>query len=122
MLEEALEHLVKGIVDHDGDVAVRTKSARHGDILEVRVHPDDLGRVIGRRGRTASALRTVPDEVMKEFHAHGVSVIEVRKNRSTYSYKRDSAYNRRITTLTDIFGFFAFLGLATVFAAYLVGV
>ncbi|WP_298751013.1 RNA-binding protein [uncultured Serinicoccus sp.] len=59
MLEEALEHLVKGIVDHDGDVVVRTKNARHGDILEVRVHPDDLGRVIGRRGRTASALRTV---------------------------------------------------------------
>ncbi|WP_151525198.1 RNA-binding protein [Serinicoccus kebangsaanensis] len=59
MLEEALEHLVKGIVDHDGDVVVRTKHARHGDILEVRVHPEDLGRVIGRRGRTASALRTV---------------------------------------------------------------
>lgn len=59
MIEEALEHLVKGIVDHDGDVSVRTKSARYGDILEVRVHPEDLGRVIGRRGRTASALRTV---------------------------------------------------------------
>lgn len=59
MLEEALEHLVKGIVDHDGDVVVRNKSARHGDILEVRVHPEDLGRVIGRSGRTASALRTV---------------------------------------------------------------
>lgn len=59
MLEEALEHLVKGIVDHDGDVEVRAKNVRHGDLLEVRVHPDDLGRVIGRRGRTASALRTV---------------------------------------------------------------
>lgn len=59
MLEEALEHLVKGIVDHDGDVRVRTKNVRHGDVLEVRVHPEDLGRVIGRRGRTASALRTV---------------------------------------------------------------
>jgi predicted RNA-binding protein YlqC (UPF0109 family) len=59
VLEEALEHLVKGIVDHDGDVVVRRKNARHGDVLEVRVHPEDLGRVIGRRGRTASALRTV---------------------------------------------------------------
>ncbi len=59
MLEEALEHLVKGIVDHDGDVVVRRKNARYGDVLEVRVHPEDLGRVIGRRGRTASALRTV---------------------------------------------------------------
>ncbi|MEK9599740.1 MAG: KH domain-containing protein, partial [Pontimonas sp.] len=30
-----------------------------GDLIEVRVHPDDLGRVIGRQGRTAKALRTV---------------------------------------------------------------
>ena len=59
MLEEALEHLVKGIVDHDGDVVVRHKDGRRGELLEVRVHPDDLGRVIGRSGRTASALRTV---------------------------------------------------------------
>lgn len=59
MLEEALEHLVKGIVDHDEDVVVRTKNGRRGELLEVRVHPDDIGRVIGRSGRTASALRTV---------------------------------------------------------------
>ena len=59
MLEEALEHLVTGIVDHKDDVAVRRKELRRGEILEVRVHPDDLGRVIGRSGRTASALRTV---------------------------------------------------------------
>lgn len=59
MLEEALEHLVRGIVDHDDDVAVRHRELRRGDVLEVRVHPDDLGRVIGRSGRTASALRTV---------------------------------------------------------------
>ncbi|MDQ2758652.1 MAG: RNA-binding protein [Actinomycetota bacterium] len=59
MLEEALEHLVKGIVDHTDDVVVRRKELRRGDLLEVRVHPEDLGRVIGRSGRTASALRTV---------------------------------------------------------------
>ena len=59
MLDEALEHLVTGIVDHKDDVVVRSKNLRRGQILEVRVHPDDLGRVIGRSGRTASALRTV---------------------------------------------------------------
>ncbi|GAB76567.1 hypothetical protein SAMN05421595_1697 [Austwickia chelonae] len=59
MLEEALEHLVKGIVEHDEDVVVRHRELRRGEVLEVRVHPDDLGRVIGRSGRTASALRTV---------------------------------------------------------------
>ena len=59
MLEEALEHLVKGIVDNEEDVVVRLEDLRRGEVLEVRVHPDDLGRVIGRSGRTASALRTV---------------------------------------------------------------
>jgi hypothetical protein len=59
VLEEALEHLVRGIVEHPDDVVVRRKTLRRGDLLEVRVHPDDLGRVIGRSGRTASALRTV---------------------------------------------------------------
>jgi len=59
VLEEALEHLVKGIVEHDEDVVVRRKTLRRGEVLEVRVNPEDLGRVIGRSGRTASALRTV---------------------------------------------------------------
>ncbi|WP_283134217.1 RNA-binding protein [Rhizohabitans arisaemae] len=59
MLEEALEHLVKGIVEHPGDVRVHARRIRSGRVLEVRVHPDDLGKVIGRGGRTAKALRTV---------------------------------------------------------------
>ena len=59
MLEEALEHLVKGIVDHPEDVQVDLLTNRRGKTLEVRVHPDDLGKVIGRGGRTAKALRTV---------------------------------------------------------------
>ena len=59
MLEEALEHLVKGIVDHPEDVEVDMTSGRRGKTLEVRVHPDDLGKVIGRGGRTAKALRQV---------------------------------------------------------------
>ncbi|WP_131747966.1 RNA-binding protein [Frankia sp. Cppng1_Ct_nod] len=59
MLEAALEHLVRGIVDHPDDVHVDMQSGRRGRTLQVRVHPDDLGKVIGRGGRTARALRTV---------------------------------------------------------------
>ena len=59
MLEEALEHLVRGIVDHPDDVQVDLRNLRRGKVLEVCVHPDDLGKVIGRGGRTARALRTV---------------------------------------------------------------
>ncbi|MGE3191887.1 MAG: RNA-binding protein [Microbacteriaceae bacterium] len=59
MLASALEHLVKGIVDHPDEVTVDSSSSSRGEVLEVRVHPDDLGRVIGRAGRTAKALRTL---------------------------------------------------------------
>jgi predicted RNA-binding protein YlqC (UPF0109 family) len=63
MLEEALEHLVRGIVDHPDDVRVDMIDNRRGQRLEIRVHPDDLGRVIGRNGRTAKALRQVINSV-----------------------------------------------------------
>ncbi len=66
MLVDALDHLVRGIVDNPDDVEVRTRQQRGrnprysgGETLEVRVNPEDLGRVIGRGGRTATALRTV---------------------------------------------------------------
>jgi len=59
VLADALEHLVRGIVMHPDDVTVREKQLRRGPLLEVWVNPEDLGKVIGRNGRTATALRTV---------------------------------------------------------------
>ena len=59
MLADALEHLVRGIVTNPDDVTVRDKDLRRGRMLEVRVNPEDIGKVIGRSGRTATALRTV---------------------------------------------------------------
>ena len=56
---DALEHLIRGIVSHPDDVTVKDKELRRGRMLEVRVNPDDVGKVIGRLGRTATALRTV---------------------------------------------------------------
>jgi predicted RNA-binding protein YlqC (UPF0109 family) len=59
MLADALEHLVRGVVEHPDDVTVHEKQLRSGSMLEVRVLPDVLGKVIGRGGRTATAFRTV---------------------------------------------------------------
>ena len=67
-LGETLEHLVKGIVDHPDDVRVVSRMLRRGNVLEVRVHPDDLGKVIGRGGRTARALRTVVGSLAGNRH------------------------------------------------------
>ncbi len=54
-LAEALEYLITGFAHHPDDVQIDI----HDRGFEVRVHPDDLGRVIGRRGHTVQALRTV---------------------------------------------------------------
>ena len=76
-LVEALEHLVRGIVDHPDEVQVDMVTTRRGRTLEVRVHPDDLGKVIGRGGRTATALRTV----MSGIGGRGVRVDVVDTDR-----------------------------------------
>ena len=74
MLEEALEHLVRGIVDHPDDVRVDLIDNRRGQRLEIRVHPEDLGRVIGRNGRTAKALRQVITGVGASSGFRGIRV------------------------------------------------
>lgn len=56
---DVISHLVGAIVEHEDDVDVREKSLRRGLLYEVRVHPEDLGKVIGRQGRTATAIRKV---------------------------------------------------------------
>ena len=60
MTEEVLAFIARKLVDHPEDVRV---TAIDGDrvetVLELRVNPDDMGKVIGKRGRTAKAIRTV---------------------------------------------------------------
>jgi len=80
VLVDALDHLVRGIVAHPDDVQVRSKSQRRGSLLEVRVHPDDLGRVIGRAGRTATALRIVI-KALADGQPVRVDVVDVDRGR-----------------------------------------
>lgn len=54
-----LTHVVRSIVDNPDAVRVEGSNARNRVRLEVQVGPGDLGRVIGRRGRTAQSIRSV---------------------------------------------------------------
>jgi uncharacterized protein len=54
-----LEHIVRSIVDDPEAVRVEGAEGRNRVRLEVRVDAGDLGRVIGRRGRTAQSIRSV---------------------------------------------------------------
>ena len=58
-MKELVEAVAKALVDHPQDVQVRAVAGEQGTVLELRVHPEDLGKVIGRQGRTAKALRTL---------------------------------------------------------------
>ena len=56
---DVLEYLATSIVDDPESVVVEVEEGRNSVSLRLNVSPDDMGRVIGRRGRTAQAIRTV---------------------------------------------------------------
>ena len=57
--QEFLEFLVKAIVDHPEDVKVDRKVDEMGVLLSLRVHPQDMGQVVGRQGATAKSIRSL---------------------------------------------------------------
>lgn len=59
MMKELLEYVAKALVDHPEDVHIDVIEGERSVILQLKVHPDDLGKVIGKQGRIAQALRTL---------------------------------------------------------------
>ena len=60
-LRDLVVHMAKGLVDHPDAVDVEIVSAGDGGMLELHVHGDDVGHVIGKQGRTARSLRLTLD-------------------------------------------------------------
>ena len=58
-LKEVVETIAKALVDNPDDVAVTEVDGDAAIVLELRVAPQDLGKVIGKQGRTARAMRTL---------------------------------------------------------------
>ena len=58
-MHELVEYLAKGLVDNPDEVRVERVEKDGVLVLELRVAPDDVGKVIGRQGRIARALRTI---------------------------------------------------------------
>ena len=57
--QQFVEYVVKSLVSNPDDVVVERLIDEKGVLLTLTVHPDDLGRVIGKRGVTAQSLRTL---------------------------------------------------------------
>ena len=58
-MKEIVEIIAKSLVDHPEQIAVEETSDDRGIVFQLHVAPDDMGKVIGRQGRIAKALRTV---------------------------------------------------------------
>ena len=58
-MKELVEFIAKSLVDDPSQVQVSEIEGETSMILELRVGPDDMGRVIGKGGRTANAVRTL---------------------------------------------------------------
>jgi len=58
-MKELVTLIARALVDHPDDVKVETVDGPQSTVVELRVHPEDLGKVIGRQGRTAKAMRTL---------------------------------------------------------------
>jgi predicted RNA-binding protein YlqC (UPF0109 family) len=58
-MRDLLEFLAKSLVDNPDDVQVTSEERSQAVVIELRVSPDDMGKVIGRQGRIAKAIRTI---------------------------------------------------------------
>ena len=58
-MKQFIENIVKALVDHPEEVSVAEVDGERTTVYELRVGPGDLGKVIGKKGKTASAIRTL---------------------------------------------------------------
>ena len=58
-MQAFLEYVIKALVDRPDAVALTQVDRNGATVYELRVHPTDMGKIIGRQGRTAAALRTL---------------------------------------------------------------
>ena len=76
-MKELVEAIAKALVDNPDQVSVRAVEGEQVTVLELRVHPSDLGKVIGRQGRTAKSIRTILGAaVMKQKKRFTLEILE----------------------------------------------
>jgi uncharacterized protein len=76
-MRELVELITKKLVDHPDQVSVNEVKGEHTNVIELRVAHSDIGKVIGKRGNTISAIRTILSNVgMKRGCRYVVEILE----------------------------------------------
>ena len=75
MTKDLIEHIAKALVDHPDQVKVSEIEGERTSVIELSVAKEDLGKVIGKQGRTVTAIRVILGDVSAKLKRH--SVLEI---------------------------------------------
>ena len=100
--QQFVEYIVKSLVGHPDDVVVERIIDEKGVLLTLTVNPDDLGRVIGKRGGTAQSLRTLLRALgTKNAARYNLKIVNNDDDRQSYSASSDDAASASVDDVTD---------------------
>jgi predicted RNA-binding protein YlqC (UPF0109 family) len=100
--QQFVEYIVKSLVGHPDDVAVERLIDEKGVLLTLTVNPEDLGRVIGKRGVTAQSLRTLLRALgTKNDARYNLKIVNNDDQRENYTISSDSSSDEPVKNSTD---------------------
>lgn len=100
--QQFVEYIVKSLVGHPEDVVVERLIDEKGVLLSLTVNPEDLGRVIGKRGVTAQSLRTLLRALgTKNDARYNLKIINNDDQRDNYTSSSESVSSEPVKNSTD---------------------
>jgi len=100
--QQFVEYIVKSLVGNPDDVVVERLIDEKGVLLTLTVHPDDLGRVIGKRGVTAQSLRTLLRALgTKNDARYNLKIVNNDDERENYTISSDADEDEAVKNSTD---------------------
>lgn len=100
--QQFVEYIVKSLVGHPDDVVVERLIDEKGVLLTLTVNPEDLGRVIGKRGVTAQSLRTLLRALgTKNDARYNLKIINNDDERENYTMSSDDSSDEPVKNSSD---------------------
>lgn len=100
--QQFVEYIVKSLVGNPDDVIVERIIDEKGVLLSLTVNPDDLGRVIGKRGATAQSLRTLLRALgTKNDARYNLKIVNNDDDRENYTSSSDEGERQSVDSTTD---------------------
>ena len=100
--QQFVEYVVKSLVGHPDDVIVERVIDEKGVLLTLTVHPDDLGRVIGKRGVTAQSLRTLLRALgTKNDARYNLKIVNNDDERENYAMSSDDEESEPVNNSSE---------------------